>query len=194
MNGWLAKVLVASFSNPRLAARMVLGQNFSNSEIFGLAVLVAIVLTFANSFVGYFVANANAPGVEFIRKQPILTAVFQLVGIPIGAAISLGLSRLFGGKGSFRDTMVVFIWLNSAMVLVQVVFVFALPIIAPMADALGLAALVWALVAYACGLVEIHGFKNVYLVIAALIGLGIVFFLAIIVLATYLGLGPAGAS
>ena len=193
MNGWLAKVLVASFSNPRLAARMVLGQNFSNSEIFGLAVLVAIVLTFANSFVGYFVANANAPGVEFIRKQPILTAVFQLVGIPIGAAISLGLSRLFGGKGSFRDTMVVFIWLNSAMVLVQVVFVFALPIIEPMARPLGLAALVWALVAYACGLVEIHGFKNVYLVIAALIGLGIVFFLAIIVLATYLGLGPAGA-
>ena len=194
MNGWLAKVLVASFSNPRLAARMVLGQNFSNSEIFGLAVLVAIVLTFANSFVGYFVANANAPGVEFIRKQPILTAVFQLVGIPIGAAISLGLSRLFGGKGSFRDTMVVFIWLNSAMVLVQVVFVFALPIIAPMADALGLAALVWALVAYACGLVEIHGFKNVYLVIAALIGLGIVFLIAITVLATYLGLVPVGAS
>ena len=193
MNGWLAKVLVASFSNPRLAARMVLGQNFSNAEIFGLAILVAIVLTFANSFVGYFVANANDPLEEFIRKQPILTAILQLVGIPLGAAISLGLSRLFGGRGSFRDTMVVFIWLNSAMVLVHVVFVFALPIMVPMAAPLGLAVLVWAIVAYACGLVEIHGFKNVYLVIAALIGLGIVFFLAIIVLATYLGLGPAGA-
>ncbi len=194
MNGWLAKILVASYSNPRQAARMVLGQNLSNPEIIGLAVLVSIVLTFANSLTAFFIASPDDPVQEFIRNQPILTAIFQLIGLPLGAAISLGLSRLFGGSGSFRDTVVVFIWLNSAMALVQIVFIVLLPVIAPITAPLGLVALVWAIVAYACGLAEIHGFRNIYLVIAAMFGLGIAFILAISVLAAVLGLVPVGAA
>jgi hypothetical protein len=188
MRRWLASLLVASFVSPRSAARMVLQQNFSNADIFGLAALVAIALTIANWILGQIAFTDGDPVQEFIKSQPLLAAIFQLIGIPLGASISLGLSRLFGGKGSFRNTMIVFIWLNAAMACVQMAFLLLLPLVAPIVAPLGLIALAWALFAHASGLVEIHGFSNVYAVIAVIVALAIVFVLAIAELASALGL------
>lgn len=190
MRRWLTSVLVASFVSPRRAARMVLQQNFSNADIFGLAALVAIALTLANWTLGQFAPSDGDPVGEFIKSQPLLAAFLQLIGIPLGASISLGISRLFGGKGSFRNTMVVLIWLNAAMACVQVAFLVLLPLVAPIVAPLGLIALAWALFAHASGLVEIHGFSNVYVVIAIIVALGIVFVLALTALAIALGLVP----
>ncbi len=193
MNGWLASILVASFARPRQAAREMLRMPFSSVDIFGMAAVVAIAVTLLNWVVGQVFAVQDDPVQQFIKNQPMLSALVQLAAMPIGATISIGIARLFGGKGSFRDTMVIFVWLNALMAVVQAVLLVFAPILSFVGTPLVLAALVWSLIAYANGLAEVHGFKNVYLVIAVMLGLSVLLLLLMSYMATQLGLVPAGA-
>ncbi len=192
MRRWLARLLVASFVQPRQAVREVLQLNLSNRDVVALAALVAILLTITIWFLGFVTQATDDPFQEFIKGQPLLIAIIQLLSIPLGASISMGIARLFGGKGLFRDSVLVILWLNGAMAVMQLFLVLVLPVLAPIAGILFFAALVWFIVAYAAGITEVHGFKNIYLVMAAMIGIFFLFVVLLNYLAITAGFVPPG--
>jgi hypothetical protein len=192
MIGWLASLLVTSLVAPRQAVTQVLALRLSNADVMVLVAIAAIVLTMTIWVMGAVANVPNDPFQEFVKSQPLLVALIQLFGIPFGAAITLGLARLFGGTGSFRDTVVVSVWINLVFALVQAALLLLVPILAPVAALLVLAAFVWFIIAYAAAITEVHGFTSIYKVMATMV----VLFVGLIMLMNYLavsaGLTPGG--
>lgn len=192
MRGWLARLLVASYMNPRQAARDVLRLPLSNTDMVGLVVLAAILLTLGIWLLEMVAGVESDPFQEFVKSQPLLIAAIQLVSIPVGASISMAIARLFGGRGSFRNSIIVIVWLNGAMAILQIALLLIVPVVPPLAAPLFFLALVWFLIAYASGMAEVHGFRNIYLVIAAMLALFVLFIVLVNYLALKAGFVPAG--
>jgi hypothetical protein len=189
MRRWLAGLLVASFANPRGAVREVVSLQMSARDITLAAVLAAVLLTLANWIIGEIAGLPADPVQDIIRSQPLVAAVIQLAGLGLGALISLALARLFGGTGSLADTLMVSIWLIAAMTLVQLTLLLLSPLIHPVLPILLPAVLVWSLYAYASGMAEIHGFRNVWAVMAVMLVISAGLALVMAMLAERAGLG-----
>jgi hypothetical protein len=172
--------LSASFTAPRMTARGLIDRPFTASDILSATAVLAIAVTFLNLFVARLAGPGAAaePLQRFIAEQPMLMALIQFVSVPVGASISLGLARLFGGTGSFRNTMVASIWLNAMVVVLQLVFLVLHRFLGPAQPLFLVAGIIWWLVAYAGALCEIHGFRSIAMVIGAMIGI----FMAFIIL------------
>jgi hypothetical protein len=80
------------------------------------------------------------------------------------------------------------------MVLVQVVQLVALALAPPLAAALAIATILWALWAFANFVAELHGFKNPALVLGGVILTSIVLFFTTAMLLAILGLTPPAVS
>ena len=95
-----------------------------------------------------------------ILGRPLLGAVVQLAALVIVVFLTVRIGRLFGGIGGFWDALALVVWLNAVMVLVQVVQLVALALVPPLAAALAIATILWALWAFANFVAELHGFQN----------------------------------
>jgi hypothetical protein len=189
MNGWLASLLVTSLTRPRDGFKQVLKIQLLGSELAAALLAVAILATLVN---GAFARMPGAPQdfmQALILTQPILVAVLQAVSIPIVAGMSMLLARLFGGKGSFRDSLYLVIWIDVVMLCIQVVLLILGLLISPALAAGGaMLAMLWSLYALAAGIQTIHGFRYLALVLLVILGLG----LALVLLMAMAGVTPAG--
>ena len=111
------------------------------------------------------------------------------LGVDLDAEIAHRIGRAFGGVGSLADAFLVVIWLQLIMLFVQLAQLLALILAPPLAGLLGLAGFVlflWLLVNF---IAELHGFRSLGAILAAVV---VTFFLAAFVVAILLGLflGP----
>ncbi len=119
------------------------------------------------------------------------------IGIPVQAGslvvMSAGIAvggRVFGGQGNFADALLLVVWLQVMLTLLQAVQFFALILVPPLGALIAFAAIgafLWLLVHFTAAL---HGFTNLPLVFFGLL-LGFVALVVVLaILLTVLGVTP----
>jgi hypothetical protein len=81
-----------------------------------------------------------------------------------------GVGQVFGGKGTFRNALLLFVWLEFLVVLigiVQTIALFVLPLVGVAITVLTFALFLWIQVQF---IKALHGFSNGWLVFLGMIG------------------------
>ncbi len=125
--------------------------------------------------------------------SPLMTAAFQYLVLVVTVLGVHHIGRRMGGRGRFGDALLLVVWLQFVLVVVQALQLVALLILPPVADLLSIAGLVlflWLMTAFVA---ELHGFRSMRRVLVGIIAsiLGAAMVLAIL-LSMLFG-GPGGA-
>lgn len=159
------KALVGmTFRNPQGAAHVLIGSNWPMSVrwmALVLAVSVSALLAWASAQMFPLPEGSPPPaGVFALVSQPMVMATIQLGAIVLAAALMAGVGRLFGGQGRFEDALLLTIWIEFVLLLVQLGQLVASLILPPAAGILGILAIavfLWLTVQFTKAL---HGFQN----------------------------------
>lgn len=151
-----------TFRNPEEAAHLLLSQGWPMSVRWMallLAVSVSGVLAFVSAQLFPVPQDAETP-VFALSQQPLILAGFQFAAIVIGAWLMAGVGRMFGGHGRFEDALLLAVWIEVILLIVQVVQI-VLSLILPGAGAImgiiAIALFLWLTVQFVKAL---HGFSS----------------------------------
>jgi hypothetical protein len=171
-----------TFEDPRAGVRTLLGLGVPlPARTVGL-VLVS-VLSALLLHLGFFLLPAtDDPLTRFIGQSPLGSAVIQWVILTATVLAIHRIGRLFGGRATLPDALLVVVWLQLIMLGVQVVQLLTLILFAPLAGLVNLAGLVLFFWLFTSFIAEIHGFSSRWAVLAGVIGSGFVIAFALVVI------------
>ncbi|MCP5072603.1 MAG: YIP1 family protein [Rhodobacteraceae bacterium] len=186
----LLRMVVQSTREPRIVLRRVLGFSLSISELLQIAFLISVVTVLIQ--VGL---ESSIPDDEFVSVVTLFGGPVGFFGIQFGsimimAGVMTVAGRVFGGSGQFIDCMKTTVWLNFILLVLQVAQLVAAFIVPLLALMVVLFSLVFSLVLIIAFVMEVHGFRNVGLVILATAGTVFATFLIASFLLVLLGFGP----
>ncbi len=185
-----AELVKVSFLRPREAARRILGMAFGPNELLQLALVVTcvgIVLAVAATRIG----GGQIDGVaSWMLDRPLIGALVEFGLLGVVAVLTHRIGLLFGGKGTFWDTLTLIVWLNAVMLVLQVVQLVALLALPPLATPIAFFTVLWGLWAFANFVAELHGFDNPVMVMGGVILTTIVLFIGLAMIFAILGLAP----
>lgn len=137
------RLLHRSYDQPQDTARWILSLNLPRRLALLALALVAVLTTFfalgmqqlAKIMAGGDPALANLPAdpMASLMASPFAFAALQFGGMILGAVMIHRVGRLFGGHGTWDQTLPLVAWLQIVMMvlqLAQVLLVLALPILA----------------------------------------------------------------
>lgn len=179
-----------TFRNPAQAMRVLQSLDLPMAvRWMGLIVVVSLSSILASLAMRIFPilteSSLNLPDLS-----PISRAGMQLGGIVLSAWLIAGIGRAFGGRGDFPDALLIVIWLECLMLVVQalqIVIMLIFPLFGSMLGIAALLAMVWLSVQM---IKELHGFRNALVVFLGLLGAGLLTLVVLSVLAGALGLMP----
>jgi Yip1 domain len=126
---------------------------------------------------------------DFILGSPFRSAVVQWVILVCSVVLIHRIGRACGGTGSFVDAMLLVVWLQVLMFVLQAVQLVALIVVPPIAGAINLAGLFlffWLMTSF---IAELHGFSSRRAVFVGIV-LTVFGFAFVLVLVLTLILGP----
>lgn len=184
------QLVVDSFLRPRVAAKRVLAVGFPAGFVLEAAVLVTSV----GVVLGYL-AMLTDPGAldrvsATILGRPLLGAMVQLAALAVVVVLTVRIGRLFGGTGGFQGALTLVVWLNAVMVLIQTAQLGALAVAPPVAAAMAIVTIFWALWAFSSFVAELHGFRSTPIVIGVVVLTSIVLFFGTAMILAILGITP----
>jgi hypothetical protein len=154
--------------DPRGGMRAVLNLGLDDRMRWLALVLVAVVTTVVSGL-AVLLAGMQLP--EVPRDiSPLPIAAIQVVVMAVGAVLVHILGRAAGGQGRFTDAILVVVWLQVFLVVLQVAQVAAavlIPPLAPIVFLVTVVAIYWFLTHFVA---ELHGFKNLFAVFGAILG------------------------
>lgn len=183
-----------TFRDPASAARALLAAGWPVSArwmgLF-LAVTVSALLAWLSSQLFPLPeGTAEVSPVLTMTSQPLVLAGMQLVAVLIAAGLLAGVGRLFGGKGTFEDALLLTVWIEVVLLLVQAVQIAATLVLPGVASILGVVAIAlffWLTVQFAKAL---HGFTSGVKVFLGVIGTAFAVGFVLSILAASFGLMP----
>lgn len=150
-----------TFRNPEDAARWLIAQNWPmQARWMALVTAVSISGVLAYLSVQLFPIPEGETPMLPLGQQPLVLAGMQLFAIIIGAGLMAGVGRMFGGHGRFEDALLLAVWIEVMLLIVQVlqiVFTLILPPLAGMLGILAIALFLWLTVQFTKAL---HGFTS----------------------------------
>jgi Yip1 domain len=178
-----------TLNDPRNGARTLLQMDVPLPARTAGLVLVAVssALLF---HLGFFVLPAGDDALaQFMSQSPFRTAIIQWLILAATVLCIYRIGRVFGGKGTLTDALLVVVWLQVIMLAVQLLQLLSMILFTPLAGLVSLAGFVlffWLLTSF---IAELHGFASRWAVLAGVIGSG---FAIAIVLALILSMiyGP----
>ncbi|MFN3525062.1 MAG: Yip1 family protein [Paracoccus sp. (in: a-proteobacteria)] len=169
-----------TFRAPEQAAHLLMAQDWPMS-VRWMGLLLAVSVSGLLAWVSvqlYPVSTDDTVAVFAISQQPLVLAGFQVVAIVVGAALMSGVGRMFGGQGRFEDALLLAVWIETILLLVQVaqiVLSLVLPAFGGLLGILSIALFLWLTVQFTKAL---HGFtsgpKILLVIFATLLALGFV--------------------
>jgi hypothetical protein len=151
----------------------VLDANLGRDVVLGALVLSSamsvLLLWVGLARAGLMSEEAASAGVPLMLPSPFFLAIMQgTITVLSAAAIAFFGARL-GGKGDFASVLVVMVWLQIVLVVVQIVQTFVAIILMPLAGLIGLASIgifFWLLTNFVA---EVHGFRSIGRVFVGLV-------------------------
>lgn len=176
-------LLQLTLSNPRQAARALIGLNVPAGSAWTALLLVSVV----SAILGYlsFVLSSAAsdPQLQALFGSPWRTAMVQVGMQGLTALLVFGVGRQFGGQGSLANALVLTAWVEVPLILLQLVQLVAVGLVPPVAELIGFVGLGLYLVILPNFVAELHGFRSALVVFVGLIGVSIVTALVLVTLA-----------
>lgn len=189
------KALVGlTFRNPEAAATALIGAGWPVSARWMallLAVSVSALLAWLSSQL-FPLPQGEAGNVPVlaVTSQPMVLAGMQLVAVLLAAGLMAGVGRMFGGHGRFEDALLLTVWIEVVLLLVQAVQIAAtliLPGVAGILGVLAIALFFWLTVQFTKAL---HGFTSGIKVFLGLVGTAFAVGFVLSLLAASFGLFP----
>lgn len=185
-------LVTLTFRAPSAAARLLMAANWPLSARWMglvLAVSVSALLAWLSSQL-FAVPDSEGMPVLALTSQPLILAAIQFVAILLAASLMAGVGRMFGGKGRFEDALLLTVWIEVVLLLVQVVQVGVALVLPGISGILGIVAIAlffWLTVQFTKVL---HGFSNGVLVFLGIIGTAFVTGFVLSIIAVSFGLLP----
>ena len=187
------KALVGlSFRDPQRAAQALMGQGWPvQARWMALLAAVSVSALLAWLAGAMFAAPSDEDvQVVLLSQQPMVLAVMQMGAIVIAAGLMSGVGRMFGGQGRFEDALLLTVWIEVLLLLVQaaqIVLSLVLPSAAGLLGIMAMALFLWLTVQFTKAL---HGFSSTLKVTMGLIGTAIAAGFLLSILAAALGIMP----
>lgn len=160
MNEQLKALIRLTVQDPRAAAAGLLADKAAGAQAMPLAIVVVILgvfLSFGQSMI--MPVAPHAFGASMLQN-PLLLAVIQFMGLMISTIAILVIGRIFGGRGNFEQTLILSVWLQFFMLVVQLPIILIAIVAAPIASVLYTAAIFFFLYLTVSFVAELHGFRS----------------------------------
>ncbi|TGN67134.1 YIP1 family protein [Paracoccus liaowanqingii] len=187
------KALVGeTLRDPQAAAALLIGQGWPMQlrwMALALAVSLSGLLAYVSTLI-FSVPEGEAATVFTISEQPLILAGLQLVAIVLGAGLMTGIGRMFGGTGRFEDALLLTVWIEVMLLIVQVIQIvlsLVLPAAAGILGILAIAMFLWLTVQFTKAL---HGFTSGPKVLLVMFGTLLVMGFVLSFLMAAMGLMP----
>lgn len=157
----LRQLAALSVRDPRSAARWLMAQDIPAAARWMLLGLVSVASTIMLNL------EIRADGAELgqvfgaMVERPILAAVLQAAALLLMVAAVHRVGLIFGGRGTFADTMLLVGWIQLLLVavsVVQVVLLVAFPLLSGLVGLAAMALFLWLFVNFVA---ELHGFDSI---------------------------------
>ncbi|WP_405401346.1 Yip1 family protein [Paracoccus sp. Ld10] len=148
--------------NPEQAAHWLIAQNWP-MQVRWMALVLAVslsgLLAYASTLM-FPLPEGEGVAVLSLGQQPLVLAGMQLFAIVVGAGLMAGVGRMFGGHGRFEDALLLTVWIEVMLLVVQlaqIVLSLALPGLAGILGIVAVALFLWLTVQFTKAL---HGFTS----------------------------------
>ncbi len=152
---------LATLRDPRAAARWIMSSRMSRADRWLLLALIAVVSAIA-AYIS-FALNARLAGVDIsagTMMAPMTMAVSQFIVMVVMVLAIAVIGQALGGKGKLDDAILMVTWVQTILVMLQLVQI-AVSLIFPMLGMLiglgGIFLLFWLLTLF---ITEMHGFRS----------------------------------
>ncbi|WP_111558574.1 YIP1 family protein [Paracoccus sediminilitoris] len=148
--------------DPERGAHMLMGLHLPMA-VRWMALLLAVSVSGLLAYLAamlFPVPEAETPPMYSMVQQPLVMAGMQMVAIVIGAGLMTGVGRMFGGQGNFADALLLTVWIEVMLLLIQVaqiILSLALPALSGLLGLLAIAMFLWLTVQFTKAL---HGFAS----------------------------------
>lgn len=188
--GKIMRLAVETVSEPRAVATRLMGLGMPRSALWQLVVLV-VVLSVILAQLTTLVAP-RAMGMEMMLGGPLMLGLVQVALTVLLVFGTFYIGRAFGGTGRFDDTILLIVWLQVVMILLQLLQTALLMVLPPLAAVVGVAGLVIFVWIFINFVATLHGFASLGLVFAGSILslLGTLFGLSLVL--TLIGVSAPG--
>lgn len=184
-------LLRLTFRDPETAARTLIAAGWPvSARWMALVAAVSISALLATASARMFPLPEGEVAVLPLTVQPMAMAGMQLAAIVLAAGLMTAVGRMFGGQGRFEDALILTVWIEVVLLivqLVQIVAALALPSLAGMLGVMAVALFLWLTVQFTKAL---HGFRSTPKVFLGLIATAFLAGFALSVIAAALGLFP----
>ena len=179
-----------TMTRPRAAARRLLALDLGLGELLGAALAISccgILLAYATMRLGPGMIDDVSTR---LLSTPLMAAGLEFAVMLTVAWLTWKVGRLFGGKGTLAGAAMLVVWLNGMLLGIQALQLVSLALLPPLAAALALAGMVWALWVFANFVTELHEFKNPLMVMGGMALTGLVLVIVLGIVFAILGLAP----
>lgn len=149
-----------TLEDPRAATRALLAEGVPMPARTAGLLLVAVVSALLASLQLGLNPQPMDPVSAFMLASPFRAAVVQWAFLALSVLLIHRVGRAFGGRGSFADSLLVVVWLQVLMLVVQALQLVTGILIPPLGGLIGLAGLVLFLWLMTCFIAELHGFAS----------------------------------
>lgn len=179
---------------PRQGAKQILTLKISRNTLWqsmALVVSVSVLLAWVNMALAP--SDLKFAGEEILSPSPFAFALLLTISMFCMVFGIYLIGRIFGGAGRFDDVLLLVIWLQVVMILLQLfqtVLMLLLPSLAGLAGLLGIGLLAWLLTNFTT---VVHGFSSLGKVFLAILGVFFGISYVIVYVLALLGVEIAGS-
>lgn len=124
-----------TLTDPAAAARQVMALRLTTSEAGMALAAIAVSATLLTSLIQLTFGRVSDAAAEGIFNHPLLLAVGQFAVMGSCAFLMWRVGRLFGGLGTFAQSLSLVAWLDAVLILLNlagIVVLLVLPVLAPL--------------------------------------------------------------
>ncbi len=171
------QMIIDTVTNPREVARHLIAMNPPIAvrwQAFAFLTILSTVLP----MVAFWIAGGEARA-EVLTSNPVMLTAVQFGFNIITVLLMQGVGQWAGGKGQFHDALLLMVWLQMMLLvlqLVQSVAIIVAPVLLLPIMAVGIVLMFWLLSHFTA---ELHGFKSAFRVFGVIFGLMFVVGLAL---------------
>ncbi|TRW95434.1 YIP1 family protein [Paracoccus sp. M683] len=195
MNEFDLKSLVGlTLRSPMTAGRVILAANLPVPARWASAVVIValagILAWIALSMLPVPVGDDASVPLAWIGSQPLLRSGLQLLAVVLTAGLMAGVGRMFGGQGWFEDALILTVWVEAMLLIIQLVQVLTLPLAPQLSAMLSFVSIGLFFHLTVQFTKVLHGFHSGWKVLLAMIGTMLVFGFLLSFIAAAFGLLP----
>lgn len=170
----MQNTLALTLTNPRAAARQIIGWHLPLASGWTALLLVSVVSAILG-YIGYALsAAALDPQLQVMFGSPVRTALVQIGVQGATALLVWAVGRQFGGQGSLADALILTAWVEVPLIGLQLVQLLAMYLAPPLADIAGFLGLGLYAVLLTLFITELHGFRSAVVVFVGVLGVSLV--------------------